>query len=67
VARYGGTTEDITILDNIMVTTVDSRAYDYTTIGSFPAKHVERLQPVCAAQRRLRPGSRFAPNGTTTR
>jgi len=38
--QYGGTRENMTILDNIFATTVDSRAYDYTTIGSWPENHV---------------------------
>ena len=60
---YGGTTEDMTILDNIIVTTVDSRAYDYTTIGSFPANHVNDYNLLWRPNGGTDPAA-VAPNGT---
>ena len=60
---YGGTRENITILDNLFVTTVDSRAYDYTTIGSFPAGHVNDYNLLWRPNGGIDPAA-VSPSGT---
>jgi hypothetical protein len=62
--QYGGTFEDMTITDNVLVYAVDSRLYDYESIGSYPTNHTNDYNLL------YRPnggseGGAYAPNATS--